>query len=146
MERNSGNSLNCAESVLVRVNQKSTLPGFNESCMRFASVMGGGFGGDGELCGAVGGGVLCLALLTGTTGDEPNDVFKQMRQSARGIISGFMNEFSEKWGTVQCKCLRAMDKGELPPAGQLRKGSPRNLCHEYVMWASERISRIRENL
>ena len=146
MEQNNGRSFNCAESVMIRVDRESSLPGFNDSCMRVASVLGGGFAGCGEVCGAASGAVLALALLTGTTGDEPVRNFKKRRSFARSVISDFMNEFSDNWGSVECKFLRAMDSGGIPTKGELRIGPARNLCEEYVDWSTEKVLSIRNNL
>jgi C_GCAxxG_C_C family probable redox protein len=146
LEQDNGHSFNCAESVMIRVDRKSSLPGFDDSCMRVASVLGGGIAGCGEVCGAASGAVLCLALLTGTTGVEPVEDFKEKRKFARSVISNFMNEFSHNWGSVECKFLLAMDKGRIPPKGQLRDGSPRTLCDEYVDWSTERVLSIRADL
>lgn len=146
MEQNNGRSFNCAESVMMRVDRESSLPGFNDSCMRFASVLGGGFAGCGEVCGAASGAVLALALLTGTTGDEPVVDFKERRSFARAVISDFMNEFTDNWGSVECKFLRAMDSGGVPPKGKLRRGPAKKLCDEYVDWSTEKVLSIRGNL
>jgi C_GCAxxG_C_C family probable redox protein len=146
MEQKDGRSFNCAESILIRVDRETSLPGYNDSCMRVASVLGGGFAGCGEVCGAASGAVLCLALLTGTTGDEPVEAFKEKRSYARSLISGFMKEFSDSWGSVQCKFLLAMDKGGIPPMGQLRSSPPRNLCNEYTDWCAEKVIDLRAKL
>ena len=114
--------------------------------MRVASVLGGGFAGCGEVCGAASGAVLALALLTGTTGDEPAEKFKERRRFARSVISNFMNDFTENWGSVECKFLRAMDSGKVPSKGELRIGPAKNLCEEYVNWSTEKVLSIRSNL
>ena len=146
LEQNKGRSFNCAESVLIRVDRDTSLPGFNDTCMRVASVLGGGFAGCGEVCGAASGAVLCLALLTGTTGDESVEDFKERRKFARTVISDFMNEFTDNWGSVECKYLSAMDSGGVPPKGRLRSGPARKLCEEYVDWSTEKVMNIRNNL
>ena len=146
LEQNNGRSFNCAESVMIRVDRKSSLPGFNDSCMRISSVLGGGFAGCGEVCGAASGAVLALALLTGTTGNEPVKDFKEKRSYARSVISDFMNNFTDNWGSVECKFLRAMDSGGIPQKGKLRIGPAKNLCEEYVDWSTEKVLSIRENL
>lgn len=64
MEEDDGRSYNCAESVIIRVNRESPLPGFNTSCMRITSVLGGGIAGSGEVCGAISGAVVSLELRT----------------------------------------------------------------------------------
>ena len=75
MEEDNGRSFNCAESVLIRVNRADPLPNFSPSCMKVASVLGGGVSGFREICGAVSGGVICLGLMLGTTGDEDVEEF-----------------------------------------------------------------------
>jgi C_GCAxxG_C_C family probable redox protein len=146
LEQDNGRSFNCAESVVIRVNRESTLPGFSDSLMRIASVLGGGFAGCGEVCGAASGGVLCLALQAGTTGDETVDDFKRKRSFARTTISDFMNEFTNDWGSVQCKFLSAMDSGGVPAKGRLRTGPAKRLCDEYVDWCTEKVLSIRNDL
>ncbi|MFW9792761.1 MAG: C-GCAxxG-C-C family protein [Candidatus Thorarchaeota archaeon] len=142
MAKSTGHSFNCVEDVMMRVNRENQLHGFNESCMKIGSVFGGGIAGSGEVCGAASGGVMCLALMKGTTGDEPIDIFKKKRTEARKVISTFLSDFATAWGTVQCRFLLAMDKGGIPTKGELRKGPPRNLCNEYVDWVVDEILRI----
>ena len=131
---------------MIRVDRSSPLPGFSDHLMRVASVLGGGFVGCGEVCGAASGGVLCLALLTGTTGNESVGDFKEKRSSARKVVSDFMNEFTDAWGSVQCKFLLAMDSGKVPPKGRFRSGPARKLCEEYVDWTTEKVLSIRDDL
>jgi hypothetical protein len=45
--------------------------------MRIASVLGSGIAGNGEISSALNGGVMCLALLFRTNGEEPLDVFNE---------------------------------------------------------------------
>ena len=146
LEKKNGLSFNCAESVMMRVDRDSILPGFSESCMQIASVLGGGFAGCGEVCGAASGAVLCLALLTGTTGEESVEDFTEKRSHARTVISDFMNAFTNDWGSVQCKFLLAMDSGKVPSKGRLRNAPARRLCEEYVNWCTEEVLKIRADL
>jgi C_GCAxxG_C_C family probable redox protein len=139
-------SFNCVENVMMRVNHDDSLPGFDVACMRIASVFGGGIAGSREVCGAVTGGVMCLALLKGTNGNEAIDIFKERRSEVRGLIRSFLSDFENDWGTVQCRFLLAMDKGGIPPKGKLRKENPRNLCAEYVDWVVDEIIQIRRDL
>ncbi|MFX1580191.1 MAG: C-GCAxxG-C-C family (seleno)protein [Promethearchaeota archaeon] len=146
MEEDNERSFNCAESVMIRVDRESSLPGFNDSLMRVASVLGDGFVGSGEVCGAASGGVLCLALMTGTRGTETVEEFKEKRRFARSVINDFMNEFANDWGSVECKFLPAMDSGQIPTKGLLRNKPGKNLCEEYVDWCTEKVLNIRKNL
>jgi C_GCAxxG_C_C family probable redox protein len=146
LEEDNGRSFNCAESIMIRVDRESSLPGFNDSLMRVASVLGGGFAGCGEVCGAASGGVLCLALMTGTRGTETIEEFEEKRRFARSVINDFMNEFANDWESVECNFLRAMDSGQIPTKGRLRNKPRKNLCEEYVDWCTEKVLNIRKNL
>ena len=52
----------------------------------------------------------------------------------------------EKDHAIDCLFLLAMDKGGIPPKGRLRNGPPRNLCHEYTDWCTEKVIAIRADL
>jgi len=147
MEEDNGRSYNCAESVIMRVNRESPLPGFNTSCMRITSVLGGGISGSGEVCGAISGAVVSLGLLLGTNGNETIDDFKSKRTYARNVVKEFLQEFDDCWGSVQCAHLIEMDEGKRTPVGALRpEGPPSNLCNEYVDWSTKKMYEIRSSI
>ncbi len=148
MEEANGRSFNCAESVVICVNRESPLPGFNSSYMRITSVLGGGIAGYGEVCGAISGAVVSLGLMLGTNGDEPVDDFKLKRTQARSVVKEFLQEFSDCWGSAQCRHLIAMDEGKRIPVGTLRpeEGPPKNLCNEYVDWSTRKMNEIRNSI
>lgn len=147
MDEDNGRSFNCAESVLIQINRESPLPGFNNACMKIASLLGGGISGFGEVCGAVGGAITSLGLLLGTDGDEEIEQFKAKRTEAREIVKQYMHDFVDNWGSVQCRYLVEMDEGKRAPVGLLRPdGPPKNLCDEYVNWSAKKISEIRQSL
>ena len=146
MEEDNGRSFNCAESVLIGVNSESSIPGFNSSCMKIASVLGGGVAGFREICGAVSGGVVCFGLLLGTSGDEDVEDFNSKRTNARGLVKAYLQEFADCWGSVQCGYLVEMDEGKRTPTGTLRPEEfPRKLCDEYVDWSVKKITEIRRS-
>ncbi|TFG12626.1 C_GCAxxG_C_C family protein [Candidatus Thorarchaeota archaeon] len=142
MEEINGLKLNCAESVLLKVNREKELPGFDAAIMRIASALGGGVCGRGELCGAVTGGVICLALVKGTTGMESPSSFEIRRKKLRDTVRKYLDDFYDSWGSVRCDELRAMDAGELPPSGKERKNHPPNTsnCDKYVSWVADHLS------
>jgi C_GCAxxG_C_C family probable redox protein len=143
MEKRNGLSFNCAESVILQTNDVSPLPGFGLCHMRVGSVLGGGIAGRGEVCGAVTGAVVCLGLTFGSEGTESETGFKSKRTHARGLVNRFMDDFECAWGSVECRTLRAIDKGEAPRLGDLRPdGPPTDLCDEYVRWSTARVSEI----
>ncbi len=147
MEEDNGRSYNCAESVIIRVNRESPLPGFNASCMRISSVLGGGISGFGEVCGAISGAVISLGLILGTNGDEIVDDFKSKRTHARSVVKEFLQEFTDCWGSARCRHLIEMDEGKRAQVGSLRpEGPPRNLCDEYVDWSTRKMHEIRSSM
>ncbi|MBD3408026.1 MAG: hypothetical protein GF411_18040 [Candidatus Lokiarchaeota archaeon] len=144
MEKMHGNSLNCAESVVVRVNKDHPIDAFNSSSMRVASLCGGGICGSGQICGAASGAIICLGLAFGTDGTEDAKTFKERRSLGRSVGNQFLMEFVESWGTTDCRHLKAMDRGELNPAGKLRlKQEPvRDRCEDYVAWSSKKVIQL----
>ncbi|TXT54119.1 MAG: hypothetical protein BAJATHORv1_90068 [Candidatus Thorarchaeota archaeon] len=144
METANGNTLNCAESVIVRVDRNYPLSALNDSVMRIASMCGGGICGSGQICGAANGATICLGLALGTDGTEESDLFKERRAFARNIGNQFLQEFVEAWGTTDCRHLKAMDSGAMNPAGTLRiqQEPVRDRCDEYVQWSAEKIVEI----
>lgn len=142
METRNGLSFNCAESVILQVNDRSPLFDFDVSHMRVASVLGGGIAGCGEVCGAASGGVICIGLMLGSEGNEPKDEFTTRRERARGLVKTLVEDFERAWGSVECRTLRAMDRGERDPKGNLRTEPLGGLCDEYVKWSSRRVNQI----
>ena len=144
MDQDNGRSFNCAESVILIVNKTLEIPGLVPTCMRVASVFGGGIAGGQEVCGAVSGAAMCLGLALGTNGDEPENEFELKRNRARQTTSVFRSKFVKAWGTTICAHLRAMDTGVAEPMGNQRGSPPvvRNHCGDYVYWASDEIVEI----
>ena len=112
---------NCAESTLIQVNRGYPLSAFNESCMKIASVFGGGLGGTGNVCGAVTGAAMCLGMALGTTGNEPPEEFKETREKVNELVKEVISNFFKAWGTVCCEHLKAMDEGKEKLVGTERK-------------------------
>ncbi|MHA1882811.1 MAG: C-GCAxxG-C-C family (seleno)protein [Candidatus Thorarchaeota archaeon] len=147
MEQKNGLSFNCAESVLIGVQKDHSVPGCQTSCMKVASVLGGGIAGSGEVCGAASGGVICLGLSGGTNGNETPDTFKDKRGEIRLVVRGFLKNFEDSWGSVRCSDLIAMDKGEQNSVGTQREkdGTIRNHCDDYVKWSTKKIIHLLED-
>ena len=114
--------------------------------MKIGSVLGGGVSGFREICGAVSGGVICLGLMLGTTGDETVEEFKAKRERSRELVKAYLQEFEDSWGSVKCGYLLEMDEGKRSPVGTLRSNAPpEKLCDEYVDWSTKKIGEIRSS-
>jgi C_GCAxxG_C_C family probable redox protein len=144
MEEKNEITFNCAESTLIQVNRGYPLSAFNESCMKIASVFGGGIGGTGKVCGAVSGASMCLGMALGTTGNEPPEEFKATREKVGKLVKKVITKFNKAWGTVCCEHLKAMDEGEEKLVGTKRKNQKpeQKMCDEYVAWASNMVIRL----
>lgn len=114
--------------------------------MKITSVLGGGIAGTGEVCGAITGALICLALLLGTYGNEPLEYFISKRSLVRETIKTLMDDFAHDWGSTHCRDLKAIDEGTYPKSGYRRNNeSPRKRCDDYVIWAIQKTNEIRDN-
>jgi C_GCAxxG_C_C family probable redox protein len=107
---------NCCESVLIRIDRESPLPGFDNDVMRIASAFGGGVAGWGSVCGAVSGVAMALGLIYGTDGDEHPDEFQGKRDRLRDKTQRFLRVFEEEFGSVNCMNLLGVDRRIASPA------------------------------
>jgi C_GCAxxG_C_C family probable redox protein len=135
---------NCCESVLMRIDEKNPLPGFDEDVLRIASNFGGGVAGWGSVCGAAGGAAIAFGLIYGTDGNENPRVFQRKRTKLREVTQEFMRAFEEEFGSVNCMDLLGVDRrteegrrryDELRAQGAFR-------CGEYVEWSAEKALEI----
>jgi C_GCAxxG_C_C family probable redox protein len=143
-----GLRFNCCESVLIRINDKHKLPGFDKDVMRLASNFGGGVAGWGSACGALTGAAMAFGLIMGTNGYETPEDFRLKRERMRALTQTFIKEFEEKWGNVGCYGLLGVNTRT--PEGKARydemKARGETHCEEYVKWAAEKaLSILRAN-
>ena len=136
-----GKRFNCAESVIILVNQKIPLPGFGRGVMRGASNLGGGVSGWGSICGAVNGAAIVYGLLAGTEGDESPEDFTRIRESMRAHTQEFLMLFEEKWGHVNCFDLLGVDTRteEGKKMHEENKARGDYYCEDYVFWSAEKL-------
>ena len=80
--------------------------GWDCECIpRIASGLGGGLGRQGEVCGALTGGVLVVGLVHGRDSAEE----KEAKEVAHGKAGEFVRRFAELNGTVRCRDLIGLD-------------------------------------
>jgi C_GCAxxG_C_C family probable redox protein len=139
------NRFNCCESVLLRIDEKLPLPGFDADIMRVASAYGGGVMGWGSVCGAAAGACMALGLIDGTDGDETPSEYLEMRAGLREIGQDFLKAFEEEFSSVNCVDLLGVDRRteegkrryeELKTQDAFRSG-------EYVEWSADKILEMR---
>jgi C_GCAxxG_C_C family probable redox protein len=103
------------------------ITGLESGCIpRVASGFAGGIGGQGEVCGAVTGGVLALGLIRGP--DQPDD---QLAKAWVNAQSGeLLTRFTEITGAAHCRDLVGVDLSS--PEG-VREYRARNLKEEKCL-------------
>jgi C_GCAxxG_C_C family probable redox protein len=74
---------------------------------RIATAFGGGLGHQGEVCGAVSGGVMAIGLVYGRDNAEQ----KAAKEMAYQKAARFMRKFQSVNGNVRCRDLLALDIG-----------------------------------
>jgi C_GCAxxG_C_C family probable redox protein len=140
-----GLRFNCCESVIMMVNGKCPLPGFNDSTMRIASNLGGGVAGWGDTCGALLGGVMSIGLLYGTEGGESHKEFAEKRLRERKITQGLIKEFQARWNEVLCRDLLGCpgcSPEERAKRGEELRARGESHCDEYVDWTAGKTPEV----
>ena len=137
--RSSFNSgYNCAESVLLVLSKQPELKrrGVGSSIPRIATGFGGGVARNGNICGALTGGVMAISLALGRNRpDEPRD-------PCYSAVDRFYNDFVREFGTWRCRDLTGVDlkamRGRRGYLGRIRK----ERCNPIVAWAAKRAYQI----
>ncbi|MBQ03710.1 hypothetical protein CL673_03245 [Candidatus Bathyarchaeota archaeon] len=136
-----GRRFNCCESVLIMVDERHPLKGFESNIMKTASSLGGGVGGWGSACGAVTGAVIALSLIYGTEGDETLGEFTGKRTHQRDMSQKLLREFEDTFGSVNCRELLGIDRrtDEGKARYQEIKEQCTDMCNDFVDWAARRV-------
>jgi len=134
---NSG--LNCAESVLLTLsgrlageNSVSIIPGI-------ATGFGGGVGRNGDMCGAISGGVMAIGLALG------RDRAEQSKESCYAAVDRFYTDFVKEFGSSKCRDLTGIDLKARVGSGTHHDRMHLERCNLIVAWAARRANEIIEN-
>jgi C_GCAxxG_C_C family probable redox protein len=128
---------NCAETVLIATSQ-DVLPGNRTVIPRVATGFGGGMGRNGDVCGALTGGILGIGLAVGRNSAE------ETRDRCYEAVDRFYSAFLKEFGTCKCCELTGLDlKTEEGRASQVRIHSER--CAKIVSWAVRVASQMIES-
>jgi C_GCAxxG_C_C family probable redox protein len=143
-----GRGYNCCESTVMLINEKHPLPGFGKDTMKIMSTTGGGVGMSGSACGAVVGIATAIGLAYGIDGTEPQEEYAKKRLENFMLVRGIVNEFREKFGSINCNDITGLDFSVDEELGKRAKQVAdlrENLepgahpCDPYVTWAAERV-------
>jgi C_GCAxxG_C_C family probable redox protein len=90
---------NCSQSVFIAFTPKFGLS--EDLALKLSTGLGGGIGRRGELCGALGGGILALGLKYGRGVNDEKPVTAAMYAKVQELVS----EFQKCKGAVHCRKL-----------------------------------------
>ena len=137
-KRNFNSGFNCAESVLLAVrSQLASADAASDLVVpRIATGFGGGISRNGDVCGALVGGVMALGLALG------RDNAEQSREPCYPAVDRFYNEFKTKFGS--CKCRELTNENLKTPEGATayQLGVHSEVCTPIVAWAAKRTNEI----
>ncbi|HAD83029.1 MAG: hypothetical protein A2509_08030 [Candidatus Edwardsbacteria bacterium RIFOXYD12_FULL_50_11] len=120
---------NCAESVLMAISEYLNMPN-GRSLPRIATGFGGGIARNGNLCGALTGGIMVIGLALGR--DDNHGSRDPCYPAADRLFNGFL----EKFGSSQCRDLIGVDLKT--PEGQKAHANRdlKETCRSCVKWSA----------
>ena len=129
---------NCAESVLLVAARECGLVGPNATSLipRIATGFGGGIARNGNICGALAGGVMAISLALGREKPE------ESRDPSYGAADRFYNDFVKAFGTYRCREITGVDLKTLKGQEAYQDKIHRERCSPIVGWAAERACQI----
>jgi dihydrofolate reductase len=135
---NFNSGFNCAESVLLAVTNELNTDGRTGRLPipRIATGFGGGISRNGDVCGALIGGVMALSLALGRDNSE------QSREPCYPAVDRFYNDFRTRFGS--CRCRELTNQNLKSPDG-LRVYEAEvhaDVCIPIVAWAAKRAHDI----
>ena len=134
---NSG--LNCAESVLLTLRGQLSCKNSDSSIPRIATGFGGGVGRNGDMCGAISGGVMAIGLAMGRDGAE------QSKEPCYAAVDRFYTDFVKEFGSSKCRELTGIDLKARVGSGTYHDRMHLERCNLIVAWAARRASEIIDN-
>lgn len=133
-KRSFNSGLNCAESVLSAVKNELDAKERADDLIipRIATGFGGGISRNGDVCGALIGGVMAIGLALG------RDKAEQSREPCYRAVDQFYNDFRARFGS--CRCRELTNANLKTPEGveAYRTEVHADVCVPIVAWAAER--------
>jgi C_GCAxxG_C_C family probable redox protein len=135
---NFNSGYNCAESVSLTVSKRiGRMTQSPESCIpRIATGFGGGVGRNGDICGALVGGIMAISMVFGRDNSD------QSRDPCYDAADRFYNEFVEAFGSSRCRELTGLDLKRPIEREVYQKRIHVERCNPIVAWAAKRTYEI----
>ena len=131
---NSG--FNCAESVLLTLSGRMARRNSESWIPRIATGFGGGVGRNGDICGALSGGVMAIGLALG------RDKAEQSRDPCYAAVDCFYTDFVKEFGSSKCRELTGIDLKARVGSGTYHDRIHLERCNLIVAWAARRANEI----
>lgn len=134
-----GEGFNCAESVLMSV---ANAMGIREACIpRIATGFGAGMACQGEVCGALTGGIMALGLKFGRERADDDAAKKATYAKCKELMQAFEDEFDG----VQCREITGCDFRIPEEFERFRvENLHKTLCPKFVAFTARESLRIGE--
>jgi len=135
---NFNSGFNCAESVSLVVSKQLDSTRQNSiSCIpRIATGFGGGVARNGDICGALAGGIMAISLALG------RDKLDQSRDLCYDAADRFYNEFVKAFGSSKCRELTRLDMKKPEQRGVYQNEVHVKRCNPIVAWSAKRAYEI----
>ena len=129
---------NCAESVLLVLSKQPQLTRWRGGSFipRIATGFGGGIARNGNICGALTGGVMAISLALG------RDAPEESRDPCYLAVDRFYNEFVTEFGTWRCRELTGVDLKDREGREEYLDRIHNERCNPIVEWAARRAYQI----
>jgi C_GCAxxG_C_C family probable redox protein len=138
-KRNFNSGFNCAESVLLAISHQSGYKRSESFIPRMATGFGGGIGRNGDVCGALSGGVMALGLALG------RDNAEQSRDLCYSAADRFYSDFVKEFGSCRCRELTGIDLKTAEGPREHRERIHEERCNPIVAWAARKVDEIIAN-
>ena len=138
---NFDSGFNCAEAVSLVVSKQldNTTQSRMRCVPRIATGFGGGIARNGDICGALAGGIMAISLALGR--DKPD----QSRDRCYDAVDRFYNEFVKAFGSCRCRELTQLDL-KIPEQREVHKAKVHaQRCAPMVAWSARRAYEIIRN-
>jgi len=130
--------LNCAESVLLAVSHDKFPQSIGVVIPRIATGFGGGIARNGDICGALAGGVMAISLALGRNSPE------ELRDPCYLAVDQFYSEFVREFGSCKCRELTGIDLKTAKGREEYMTKIHADLCSRIVLWAARAAYRFTE--
>jgi C_GCAxxG_C_C family probable redox protein len=137
-KRNFNSGYNCAESVLLVVSKELGVSRKDADSFipRMATGFGGGIARNGDVCGALSGGVIAISLALGRDRSEDS------REPSYRAVDRFYNDFVKTFGTCKCRELTGVDLKTQQGKDTYQSQIHNERCNPIVAWATKSAHQV----